>query len=82
MPAKVEFHTGPRKGEAVWLQERVTRVGSDEASQVQVQDPEVPAHAVTLEFRAGQFLVNNRSENPLMLEGRRLAPRQRPPGQR
>lgn len=75
MPSKIVIASGMSAGTEFWIEETVSRIGSDPHGQLCVADPDLAPHVATLEFRGGEFLLHNRHQTPLLLEGREIPPR-------
>ena len=60
MPAKVTIQSGISAGTSHWIEKPVARIGSDPQSDVCLPSADVPSHALTLEFRDGQYRIYNR----------------------
>ncbi len=72
MPANLRVLTGLSAGALFWIERPVIRIGSDPACDVCLPSVALAKHAVTLEFRDGQYLVHNRARQPIGLDGRDL----------
>lgn len=75
MPAKLVIASGIATGTEIWIEDDVSRVGSDPKCQVCLRDAELAAHAATLEYRGGDYILHNRGEGPIRLGVRELAGR-------
>jgi hypothetical protein len=75
MPTTIALASGPSAGTEFWVEETVSRIGSDPHCQLCVADADLPPHVATLEFRGGEFLLHNRHTMPLLLNGREVPPR-------
>lgn len=60
MPAKITVQSGISAGTTHWIERPVIRIGSDPQSDVCLPSADVAAHALTLEYRDGQYRVYNR----------------------
>jgi hypothetical protein len=75
MAAKLVVVSGKQPGAEYWIESEVLRIGSEPPCEIRLPDSGVPAHAATLEFRDDGYAVYNRSDGPLSLDHRPLAPR-------
>jgi hypothetical protein len=72
MPATILVEAGAGAGREFPVQEEVFRVGSGPACRLRLPDG-VEAHAATVEFRNGGYVVYNKGARPLQVEGRPVA---------
>jgi len=72
MSAKLVIAAGPSAGTEFWIEDEVLRIGGDASCAVCLTAPGVPAHAATLEFRDGGYIVHNRQAQALLLDGKTL----------
>ena len=72
MSAKLVVAAGPSAGTEFWIEDEVLRIGGDASCAVCLTAPGVPAHAATLEFRDGGYIVHNRQAQALLLDGKTL----------
>lgn len=75
MPAKIVILSGAEQGADLWIEEEVQRLGQDPLCALRVADPGVPGHAATVEYRDGGYLLHNRCDEELLLDGKPLLPR-------
>lgn len=75
MSATIISETGAEAGRQFAIEEEVFRIGSGPTCKLRVSDPGVAAHAATVEYRQGGYLLHNRSGQALQVEGRPLADR-------
>ncbi len=74
MPAKVLLVSGSQPGEEHWIEDDVVRIGSDASCDVHLHEPDVPAHAATVEFSDGTYNIYNRSNAPMRVDRQLLKP--------
>jgi len=74
MSASVRIESGIAAGTSYWIDRPVLRVGSDPQCEISVPSAELPAHALTLEFRGGSYKAYNRSGVPIFLGSSVLQP--------
>ncbi len=74
MPAKITVQSGISAGTSHWIEQRVVRIGSDPAAEVCLPSASVPAHALTLEFRDGNYRVYNRCRRNVFVGTHVVAP--------
>ncbi len=67
MSARIEVSAGPQAGTVHWITRPVLRLGCD--PQMDLPLDGVAGHAVTLQFRGGQYLVFRRDESCVQLGG-------------
>lgn len=72
MSAKLVVADGPSAGTEYWIEDEVLRIGADANCAVCLTAPGVPAHAATLEFRDGGYILHNRNAQALLLDGKTL----------
>lgn len=65
MSATIRVDTGISAGSRFWIDRPVLRVGSDPQCDVCLPSAELAPHALTLEFRDGNYRVYNRSASPV-----------------
>jgi hypothetical protein len=65
MSAIIRVDTGISAGSRFWIDRPVLRVGSDPQCDVCLPSAELAPHALTLEFRDGNYRVYNRSASPV-----------------
>jgi hypothetical protein len=75
MPAKLVVIAGADQGADLWIEDEVSRLGHDAVCALRVSDDDVPAHVATLEYREGAYVLHNRCDDELFLEGKPLPPR-------
>jgi hypothetical protein len=63
---------GPSTGSEFWISEEVFRIGSGDGADWRL--PELEPHALTVQFRRGQYFVANRGSLPLLLDGDPVPP--------
>lgn len=74
MSASVRIESGIAAGTSYWIDRPVLRVGSDPQCEISVPSADLPAHALTLEFRGGAYKAYNRTGVPIFLGGSSLQP--------
>ena len=67
MPARVTIQSGISAGTTHWIERPVVRIGNDPKSDICLPSADVAAHALTLEFRDGQYRIYNRSRNDVFV---------------
>jgi hypothetical protein len=65
MPAIIRVESGISAGTTYWIDRAVLRVGSDPQCDVCLLSAELAPHALTLEFRDGNYRAYNRSQSPV-----------------
>ncbi len=75
MPACIRVESGIAAGTSVWIDRPVLRIGSDPQCEICLPSAELPSHAVTLEFRNGNYRAYNRGSSTLV-----IGPEVIPPG--
>jgi predicted RNA-binding Zn ribbon-like protein len=65
MPARLCVESGISAGTTFWIDRAVMRIGSDPQCDVCLPSAELPPHALTLEFRDGNYRAYNRSPSPV-----------------
>lgn len=74
MPAKITVQSGISAGTFHWIEQRVARIGSDPQSEICLPSANIPAHALTLEFRDDTCRVYNRCQNNVYVGTQVIAP--------
>jgi hypothetical protein len=74
MPTEVVVLSGMGAGTKFPVEKHVTRIGSATQMDFVVPNLELPRHALTLEYRDGQYHVFNRLPQPVKLEGNDIPP--------
>lgn len=74
MPAVITISRAGGTGQTFPVEDPVFRVGSDAKNKLCLRDPAVPDHALTVEFRGGQYIVHNRMPSAIVLGGARVRP--------
>ena len=74
MPATIRIESGISAGTSCWIDRPVLRIGSDPQCDVCLPSAELAPHAVTLEFRDGNYRVYNRSSLPVAVGAASLKP--------
>ncbi|MEQ8789189.1 MAG: FHA domain-containing protein [Pirellulaceae bacterium] len=74
MPAHIEVYYNGDETAEFWIEKPVLRVGSNESCDVLIRSSLVASHAATIQYRDGGYVVHNRTESPLMLAERTIAP--------
>lgn len=69
MSASIRIETGISAGTSYWIDRPVLRIGSDPQCEICLPSAELAPHALTLEFRAGEYCVYNRGAAPLVVDG-------------
>jgi hypothetical protein len=67
MPATIRVESGISAGTSFWIERPVLRIGSDPQCEICVPTAELPPHALTLEFRDGNYRVYNRGSAPISI---------------
>jgi hypothetical protein len=75
MPARINVVSGVSEGQTVWISQEVVRIGSGTGMDICIPSARVAERTATLEYRDGEYLVYNRTEEDLQLAGRNLEPR-------
>lgn len=65
MSASIRVDSGISAGTNYWIDRPVLRIGSDPQCDICLPTAELAPHAITLEFRAGNYRVYNRGDQPL-----------------
>jgi len=65
MSANIRVQSGISAGTTYWIDRAVLRVGSDPQCDVCLLSAELAPHALTLEFRDGNYRAYNRSQSPV-----------------
>lgn len=73
MPAVIRIEIGAGAGRSYPIAEDVVRIGSGSSAGLRLADPNIPPHAVTVEFRGGQYRVHNRSSRVIRIGGKPVA---------
>lgn len=71
MPAKLQVQGGRFHGKQYWIEEDVIRIGGDPSCNLVI--PECAPHAVTLQYRQGEYWVFNRVGEEVRINGRDLS---------
>ena len=74
MSASVRIESGIAAGTSYWIDRPVLRVGSDPQCEISVPSADLPAHALTLEFRSGAYKAYNRTSTPIFLGSTSVQP--------
>lgn len=74
MPARAVVHIGDEAARDFWIEQMVFRVGSDMSADLYIEHPGINPHAMTVEYRDGDYLVYNRGSGTYYMEGEPLAP--------
>jgi len=74
MPASVRVESGISAGTKYWIDRAVLRVGSDPQCDICLPSAELAPHALTLEFRDGNYRAYNRSSSPVSVGGSLVQP--------
>src|SRR6188768_3733158 len=74
MSASVRIESGIAAGTSYWIDRPVLRIGSDPQCEISVPSAELPAHALTLEFRGGAYKAYNRTSTPIFLGSTSIQP--------
>lgn len=74
MAARICIHSGIASGTTFWIERPVVRIGSDPSSDLCIPSSDVSSHALTVEYREGQYRVHNRSQSDLFVGGRVIEP--------
>lgn len=75
MPAKIVVLSGADQGKEMWVEKVVARIGRHPSCEMVLTDPHLPEHALTLEFRDGNYTLYSRLGEPVNLAGRALPAR-------
>jgi len=76
MPARIVVQSGVATGATYWIENSVTRIGSDAQADISLPSLELEPHVATIEYRHGRYRVHNRSPKPLFVGGQTLEPQQ------
>ena len=76
MPAKITIQSGISAGTSHWIEQRVARIGSDPQSEVCLPMADIPAHALTVEFRDNTCRVYNRCQDNICVGTQVIGPNQ------
>lgn len=74
MTARICIHSGIASGTTFWIERPVVRIGSEPSSDLCIPSSEVSPHALTVEYREGQYRIHNRSQSDLYVGGRVIEP--------
>jgi hypothetical protein len=72
MPARILVVTGRSAGAEHWVEEVVSRIGSDPGCNLTI--PGIAPHALTLQYQGGGYRIFNRTSQPIELEGKSYKP--------
>ncbi|MEM8945555.1 MAG: hypothetical protein AAGD11_10245 [Planctomycetota bacterium] len=72
MPAQLRIFPNGGQTTCVWIQSDVVRVGASSDCDIEIQG--LDSHLATVVFREGRYLLVNRSQQPLLLDGQEIAP--------
>lgn len=67
MSATIRIESGISAGTDCWIDRPVLRIGSDPQCDVCLPSAELAPHALTIEFRDGNYRVYNRSSSPVVV---------------
>jgi hypothetical protein len=67
MSASIRVETGISAGTMYWIDRPVLRIGSDPGCEICLPTADVAPHALTLEFRDGNYRAYNRSSEPIRI---------------
>ena len=76
MPAKITIQNGIAAGTSHWIEKPVIRIGSAPTADVCVPSATVSPHAITLEYRDGQYRIYNRSQANIVVGEQAIPPQQ------
>jgi len=65
MPASIRVQSGISAGTNYWIDRPVLRIGSDPQCEICLPTAELAPHALTLEFREGNYRAYNRGTSPV-----------------
>jgi hypothetical protein len=65
MPASIRIESGIAAGTNYWIDRPVLRIGSDPQCEICVPTADLAPHALTLEFRDGNYRAYNRGSTPV-----------------
>jgi hypothetical protein len=74
MSATICIVEGTGAGESRWIEFDVSRIGSRPECEVRIEG--LPPHALTLQYRGGEYFVFNRGNDSLYLDGLEILPAQ------
>ena len=77
MSATIRIESGISAGTSFWIDRAVLRVGSDPSCDLCLPSSGIDPHALTLEYRAGEYHVYNRTEDEVVLGASSLSAGQR-----
>jgi hypothetical protein len=84
MPAKLIVTEGSGTGTEVDIHDEVLRIGADDECACRLQGHQLAPHIATLEYREGEHVIHNKSNDPIEVNGQELGLRDFvlwPPGQ-
>ena len=74
MPNQIKIESGLTAGTCYWMNKNVTRIGSGTNADICLPSSEIPAHAMTLEYRNDLYRVYNRTKRSLVVGNADVAP--------
>lgn len=74
MANQIKIESGLTAGTSYCVTKRVTRIGSGTQADICLPSSEVPAHAITLEYRNDAYRVYNRTNRPLVVGDNHVDP--------
>lgn len=74
MPARLIIADGPLAGGELWIEDSAVRLGRDSGCELQLEDPAIDAHALTIRYADRRYTVFNRGGAPLQLDTLIIAP--------
>lgn len=74
MPARLIIADGPLAGGELWIEDTAVRLGRDSGCELQIEDPALDPHALTIRYSEKRYTVFNRGSAPLQLDTLIIAP--------
>jgi len=74
MPARLIIADGPLAGGELWIEDTAVRLGRDSGCELQLDDPTLDAHALTIRYADKRYTVFNRGAATLQLDTLVVAP--------
>jgi hypothetical protein len=72
MPAKLSVIAGFSEGTSYWIEDPVVRIGSDPECDLCLPSSDLAGHALTLEYRDGDYFLHNKSAGSIVVSGKPL----------
>ena len=74
MPASISVESGISAGTNYWIDRPVLRIGSDPQCEICLPTADLAPHALTLEYREGNYRAYNRGSSPVAIGGVAVKP--------